>query len=427
MTHAAHTPEESYVPMTGPATQVRWPRDDVTRVPLRIFADAATYAREQDAVFRGPTWSFLCLEVEIPNAGDYVTTKVGETSVIVVRTADGSIHALVNKCVHKGSVLCYEARGHRARPNFVCPYHNWVYSFDGRLTSVAFENGVQGKGGMPEDFDKAAFHLTRLRVDAIRGIVFGSFSSAAPELRDYLGPVMVSHIERTIYGRLKILGRYSQVMHNNWKLYVENSRDNYHPSLLHAFFSTFKINRLSAEGGTLQDDQSRHHITFTKRFTDVGDKAYDSGVIRAMRDDFGLKDPSLIDQWMEYPDQITNAIQSIFPGFVLHQIMNSLGVRQVVPLAVDRCELIWTVLGFEEDSEEQTLIRRKQSNLVGPAGYVSMEDGTIGAFVEKGIRGDLDDNAVIEMGGKGVGPMATRATETSVRGFWKFYRELMNV
>ncbi|WP_232243644.1 aromatic ring-hydroxylating dioxygenase subunit alpha [Paraburkholderia sp. SOS3] len=410
-----------------PASRIVWPAEGITRVPLRVFSDTATYEREQDAVFRGPTWSFLCLDIEIPNPGDYVTTKVGHTSVIVVRHQDGGIRALVNKCVHKGSVLCYEAQGNRKRPNFVCPYHNWVYNFEGELTSVAFEKGVQGKGGMPDDFDKTQFRLTTLRVASIRGLVFGSFSVEAPPLEDYLGPTMVAHIERTLYGKPKILGRYSQVMHNNWKLYVENSRDNYHPSLLHAFFSTFKINRLSAEGGTLQDEDSRHHITFTKRFTDAGDAAYDSGIIRAMRDDFGLKDPSLIDQWMEYPDQITNAIQSIFPGFVLHQIMNSIGVRQVVPLGVDRCELIWTVLGFEEDTPEQTLIRRKQSNLVGPAGFVSMEDGTIGAFVEKGIRGDLDDAAVIEMGGKGTGPMATRATETSVRGFWKFYRELMHV
>jgi hypothetical protein len=35
--------------------------------------------------------------------------------------------------------------------------------------------------------------------------------------------------------------------------------------------------------------------------------------------------------------------------------------------------------------------------------------------------------AVIEMGGRGVGAMPTRATETSVRGFWKVYRQLMNV
>jgi phenylpropionate dioxygenase-like ring-hydroxylating dioxygenase large terminal subunit len=55
---------------------------------------------------------------------------------------------------------------------------------------------------------------------------------------------MIEHMERTLHGTPKILGRYSQFMHNNWKLYVENSRDNYHPSLLHAFFSTFKLNRL---------------------------------------------------------------------------------------------------------------------------------------------------------------------------------------
>jgi len=423
----ASMPEESARCASVRTHRIEWPSVGITRIPLRIYSDADAYAHEQDAVFRGPTWSFLCLEVEIPNPGDYITTKVGHTSVIVVREEGGDIHALVNKCVHKGSVLCYEAQGHRKRANFVCPYHNWVYNFEGELTSVAFEHGVQGKGGMPEDFDKSQFRLIKLRVDTIKGLVFGSFSDKAPPLLDYLGPIMVRHIERTLYGKIKILGRYSQVMHNNWKLYVENSRDNYHPSLLHAFFSTFKINRLSAEGGTLQDDDGRHHITFTKRYTDVGDQAYDSGIIRAMRDDFGLKDPSLIDQWMEYPDQITNAIQSIFPGFVLHQIMNSLGTRQVVPLGIDKCELIWTVLGFEEDTPEQTLIRRKQSNLVGPAGYVSMEDGTIGAFVEKGIRGDPDDVAIIEMGGKTTGSMATRATETSVRGFWKFYRELMGV
>jgi anthranilate 1,2-dioxygenase large subunit/terephthalate 1,2-dioxygenase oxygenase component alpha subunit len=70
-------------------------------------------------------------------------------------------------------------------------------------------------------------------------------------------------------------------MHNNWKLYVENSRDNYHPSLLHAFFSTF-AEPLSAEGGTRQDDRAGT-ITFTKRYTDKGDAAYDSGMLRAQK------------------------------------------------------------------------------------------------------------------------------------------------
>ena len=407
---------------------LQWPAAGVTRVPMQVFADPQIYAWEQDLIFRGPTWSFLCLAIEIPAAGDYITTRVGDTPVIAVRRADGDINALVNRCVHKGSIICHQAKGKRARaPNFVCPYHNWIYDFDGNLTSIAFEKGIQQQGGMPAGFDKTQHRLTRLRVATLNGLVFGTFSDATPPLKDYLGPVMVAHIERTLHGTPRILGRYSQFMHNNWKLYVENSRDNYHPSLLHAFFSTFKLNRLSAEGGTRQDAKSWHHITFTKRYTDKGDAAYDSGMIRAQKNDYGLKDPSLIDQWMEYPDQITNSIQSIFPGFVLQQILNSLGTRQVITHGVNACELVWTLIGFEEDTAEQTQGRVKQSNLVGPAGLVSMEDGAIGGFVQKGIAGDLDKQAIIEMGGTGVGSQPTRATETSVRGFWKVYRELLDV
>lgn len=407
---------------------VKWPEGGYTRVPLNVFTDPGIYAWEQDLIFRGPTWSFLGLEVEIPAPGDYITNRIGDTPVIVVRKPDGAINALVNRCVHKGSTICYEPKGKRSRAhNFVCPYHNWTYDFDGNLTSIAFEGGIQGKGGMPADFDKSRHKLTRLRVESIKGLIFGTFSGAAPALREYLGPVMVEHMERTLHGTPKILGRYSQFMHNNWKLYVENSRDNYHPSLLHAFFSTFKLNRLSAEGGTRQDDKSWHHITFTKRHTDKGDQAYDSGMFRAMKQDYALNDPSLIDQWMEYPDQITNSIESIFPGFVLHQILNSIGTRQLLTRGPTDCELVWTLLGFEDDTAEQTQVRVKHSNLVGPAGLVSMEDGMIGGFVQKAIQGDLDGVAVIEMGGRDVGSVPTRATETSVRGFWKVYRELMNV
>jgi len=407
---------------------VQWPAEGYTRVPLNVFTDPGIYQWEQDLIFRGRTWSFLGLEVEIPNPGDYITNRVGDTPVIVVRKADGSVNALVNRCIHKGSIICHQPKGTRERAhNFVCPYHNWIYDFDGNLKTIAFEKGIQDKGGMPADFDKSQHRLIRLRVETIKGLIFGTFADDTPPLREYLGPVMVEHLERTLYGKMKILGRYSQMMHNNWKLYIENSRDNYHPSLLHAFFSTFKLNRLSAEGGTHQDDKSWHHITFTKRYTDKGDAAYDSGMIRAQKEDYGLKDPSLIDQWMEYPDQITNAIQSIFPGFVLHQILNSLGTRQIITHGPKDCELVWTLLGFEEDTPEQTAVRIKQANLVGPAGLVSMEDGAIGGFVQKGIAGDLDGVAILEMGGRGVGGMPTRATETSVRGFWKVYRELMDV
>jgi anthranilate 1,2-dioxygenase large subunit/terephthalate 1,2-dioxygenase oxygenase component alpha subunit len=407
---------------------LRWPPEGLSRIPVRIYSDPQVYRDEQDLLFRGPTWNYLGLAHEIPDEGDFLTSRIGDTPVVVMRAADGSVRALVNRCAHKGSLICYEPQGHSAHARLVCPYHNWIYDLDGKCLSVAFEKGIQGRGGMPADFDRSQVTLRVLRAEVLHGLVFATFSDSVAPLREYLGPEMLHHVERTLGGRtLKVLARYSHIMPNNWKLYIENSRDTYHPSLLHSFFATFKLNRLSADGGVQHDADSRHHLVFAKRHTDVGSAEYSSGTLRAMKTDYGLEDPSLIDQWIEFPDQITNSIQSLFPGFVLQQILNSIGTRQTHPIGVDKCELIWTLLGFEEDTPEQAEIRLKQSNLVGPHGFVSMEDGAIGGFVQRGVAGDPDIDALVEMGGRGVGTADNRATETSVRGFYKFYRELLHV
>jgi len=69
----------------------------------------------------------------------------------------------------------------------------------------------------------------------------------------------------------------------------------------------------------------------------------------------------------------------------------------------------------------------KQANLVGPAGYISMEDGCVGGFVQRGIAGAGGEEAVIEMGGAGTESSESRVTEASVRGFWKAYRAQMGL
>ena len=51
-----------------------------------------------------------------------------------------------------------------------------------------------------------------------------------------------------------------------------------------------------------------------------------------------------------------------------------------------------------------------------------MEDGAVGGFVQRGVAAAGDERAVVEMGGSGTVNEGTRATEASVRGFWKCYR-----
>jgi hypothetical protein len=127
----------------------------------------------------------------------------------------------------------------------------------------------------------------------------------------------------------------------------------------------------------------------------------------------------------EFGDDIKLQILTIFPSFVLQQIQNCLAVRQIVPKGLDSMELHWTYIGFEDDTPEMHRRRLKQSNLVGPAGFVSMEDGCVGGFVHRGAAAAPDVLSVINMGGDGTDSQDTRATEASVRGFWKAYRRHM--
>ncbi len=70
---------------------VHFPHDDGSRVPCKVFSSQAVYDREQERIFRGPTWNFVALEAEIPKAGDYKSTFVGDTPVVVTRLEDGGL------------------------------------------------------------------------------------------------------------------------------------------------------------------------------------------------------------------------------------------------------------------------------------------------------------------------------------------------
>jgi phenylpropionate dioxygenase-like ring-hydroxylating dioxygenase large terminal subunit len=402
-----------------------WPSEGLTRVPYALYGREDVYAEERARVFMGPAWSFLCLEVEIPNPGDYRATFVGDVPVIVARDLDGNLNAFENRCAHRGALLCFARGGHGRE--IACVYHNWTYDLHGNLTGVTFEHGVNRKGGMPPEFRKEDHALRRLRVESFAGIVFGTFSTNAPSLERYLGAEIAARIRRVLHGPVRVLGYSSQMLPNNWKVYVENNRDSYHASLLHAFFTTFRMNRLSQQGGIIVDDSGGHHVSYSKRSTDTASAEYSAAKLNADRTDYRLADPTMLEGTDEFGDGITLQILTVFPTFVLQQIQNSLALRQVVPRGVNQTELLWTYFGFVGDDEEMLIRRQKQSNLVGPGGYISLEDGAVGGFIQRALPGAEEDSAIVAMGGTDVGSQDTRATETAVRGFWKVYRELMAI
>jgi phenylpropionate dioxygenase-like ring-hydroxylating dioxygenase large terminal subunit len=209
-------------------------------------------------------------------------------------------------------------------------------------------------------------------------------------------------------------------------VYMENSRDPYHASILHTFYATFKLNRLTMDGGITVEHGGWHSINYSKGAT-LREGGYEGTGIRSVVEGVGLADPSLIERRQEFDDGITVAIQSLFPSCVNQQIYNTLALRRIEPLGPLRSELHWTILGYRDDDPAIRAMRLKQSNLIGPAGFVSIDDGVIGEWVQRGIAGrGAAANAVMEMGGLDiVSTTGSRATEATLRGFWQGYRSLM--
>lgn len=408
---------------------IAWPAEGLTRVPYALFQDEDVYADEQQAIFRGPNWSYLCLEAELPNPGDFRSTFVGDAPVVVTRDADGELYAFENRCAHRGAMVCLEDQGNAK--DFSCVYHAWTYNLQGDLVGVAFKDGINGKGGMKPDFCLGDHGLRKLRVASLHGLVFGSFSDDVPPLDEYLGDAIVERIARVLEGRTPVvLGRFTQMLPNNWKLYFENVKDSYHASILHLFFTTFQLNRLSQRGGIIVDEGGGHHVSYSavdhsataKQQKPAND--YAEQKIRS-ESEHHLEDTSVLAGIDEFDDGVTLQILSVFPGFVLQQIQNAIAVRQILPRGARQTELNWTYLGFDDDTPELLEMRLRQANLVGPAGYVSMEDGCVGGFVQRGIDAASDANSVLEMGGDSAESSASRVTEASIRGFWKAYRNAM--
>ncbi len=199
------------------------------RIHASLYTDPRIFAEELERIFHAG-WVFVGHDSEIPRSGDYVTRPIGREPVIMVRGTDGGVAVLVNRCMHRGTMLCPAERG--SVRTFACPYHGWTYDLSGDLLGVPYPGGY-------ESFDKSAHALTRApRVASYRGFVFASLSATGPALREHLGAA-TKLIDRSCdlapAGEVELTAGW--VKHRcaaNWKMLPENDSDGYHLGFVHS-------------------------------------------------------------------------------------------------------------------------------------------------------------------------------------------------
>ncbi len=321
----------------------------------RVYRDEDIYRLEQERIF-GRLWNIVGLEVEIPHAGDFKTTWVGEVPVVVLRDEAGAIRVFENVCIHRGTKLVRKPCGNAQK--LTCIYHQWTYGLDGRLEGVAMPRGF------PESFRMEDYRLFELpRVASIGGIVFAAYDADIEPLEDYLGGIAPFIRELTRDGRIELLGYQRYSVNANWKLFVENTVDGYHPGLLHSPIRNDRMRSTyrSGVGG-------RSH----KFANGMGMVRYPSTIVAA-------------EDWDPSQDLPTSLCKSrdggfdyainMFPNALILQLGDILTVRQLIPRRPDAVDVITYNLAYDDDTEELKNHRAMVvSAHLGPAGVVSLDD-----------------------------------------------------
>jgi phenylpropionate dioxygenase-like ring-hydroxylating dioxygenase large terminal subunit len=194
--------------------------------------DPEFYKAEQEAIFKR-CWLNVGRIERLPRTGSYFTKEIpsaGEGfSVIVVKTADGSMKAYHNMCRHRGNKLVWNDYPHEETAGtcrqFTCKYHAWRYSLDGELTFIQQE---------PEFFnvDKSQYGLKPVRCDVWQGFIFINFDDNAKPLAEYLGP-LAKGIEGYPFHEMTEHWYYKADIGANWKLFIDAFAEFYHAPVLH--------------------------------------------------------------------------------------------------------------------------------------------------------------------------------------------------
>ena len=181
------------------------------------------------------SWLFAGHDSQVPQAGDYITTELNGQPLLMLRREDGGIALLHNRCAHKGAPLATAPSGQAGR--FLrCAYHGWSYRLDGSLLGVPLKTGYDDTsfGSCP-----AAAGLTPYGEVAVhRGFVFARQRSTGLSFEASMGELLQALdllADRSPQGRLRVAGGVLRTRFRaNWKIYLENVNDAFHPVTTHA-------------------------------------------------------------------------------------------------------------------------------------------------------------------------------------------------
>ncbi|KLO40466.1 (2Fe-2S)-binding protein [Mycobacterium nebraskense] len=207
------------------------------RVEARAYTSAERHDLDRAMVMASP--QLVGYASELPGPGAYCTKMVMGRSILLTRTADGSVRAFNNVCLHRQSQV---ATGCGSAKRFTCPYHAWTYDNTGRLVGLPGREGFPGaaiasaaKPGAAgrRQSNVKANGLTELPATEFAGFLWVALDPGSPlDVAAHLGP-LADELDSWGIGRWSLLGEKILDCPINWKLAVDTFSENYHFATVH--------------------------------------------------------------------------------------------------------------------------------------------------------------------------------------------------
>ena len=313
-------------------------------IPAAWYTDPRVAHLELQCVF-SRNWQAVGRLAQLEKPGDYLTASVANEPIVVVRGRDGKLRAFYNVCRHHAMTVMNEPCGHAEHMR--CPYHGWTYNLEGELRGMTEFEGVK-------NFERADNGLVPVRVEPWENFVFVNLDPNATSLHDLLGS-LVKLVKPLGFGQLKFVERRSYIQNCNWKVYVDNFLDGgYHVPHMHKGLNSVldytnytieNVDRCCVQSSPVSvDAKSEASAAATRK----GDRAY---------------------YFWQYPN------------FMLNWYEGYLDTNLVLPLGVDRCEVIFDF--YFGDTSEANLPYVRQS--MGVSELVQQEDIVICDGVQRGL------------------------------------------
>ena len=315
-------------------------------IPAPWYTDPRMLELELRTVFRR-SWQYAGRRDQLRSPGDYVTCELpGGEPIVIVRGHDEQLRGFFNVCRHHAATVVTDAHG--SARQFRCPYHGWTYSIEGELKGTPDFTGVC-------DFDRSANGLVPVECDVAAAWVFVTLEAGRLSLPQFLGPDLVGRLHALGLDRLHWMERRSYTLDCNWKVFVDNYLDGgYHVPHLHKGLDSV--------------------LDYSEYTIENGDR-------------FCLQSSPMVS---EGADERTKAVRQgerafyywIYPNFMINCYGHAMDTNLVIPLGVDRTEVIFDFYFADVSSSART------ANLesIAISEQIQQEDVGICVSVQRGLK-----------------------------------------